>query len=63
MVAADRAALTRLRRLVSSLIATEPFLNCIHAQVKLVCAEMSLVLVYDAFSCRQVKPISGWAWF
>ena len=51
MEAADRAALTRLRRLVSSLIATEPFLVGLHAQVKLVSAEMSLVLVFDAFSC------------
>jgi hypothetical protein len=46
-VAADRAALTRLRRLVSSLIATEPSLVGLHAQVKLVSAEMSLVLVFD----------------
>ena len=47
-MAAVREALTRrLRRLVSSLIATEPFLVGLHAQVKLVSAEMSLVLVFD----------------
>ena len=57
MVAADRAALTRLRRLVSSLIATEPFVICLHAQVKLVSAEMGLVLDLTG------KTHLGWAWF
>ena len=57
MVAADRAALTRLRRLVSSLIATEPYVICLLAQVKLVSAEMGLVLVLTG------KTHLGWAWF